>query len=86
MSLSHLVGEFTRNYREPPMAFLRRQRMHQASRLLVEDAYQPIAEIAWRCGYRSSSLFARHFRRIHGRTPRQWRAGREGRLPAPPAG
>ncbi|GDY11912.1 hypothetical protein LBMAG53_07900 [Planctomycetota bacterium] len=73
MSVSQVMAGFSRYYQQTPMAFLRRQRMHQAVRFLRERIEMPIADVAARCGYRSANLFARHFRQEFSVTPRAWR-------------
>ncbi|TVR48560.1 MAG: AraC family transcriptional regulator, partial [Planctomycetota bacterium] len=63
---SQLCQAFRRHMGCSPMAWLRRERLTNACRLLRNDESQPIADIAAACGYRSPNLFARHFRALMG--------------------
>ena len=74
-SASYVTHRFRQVYGMTPLAWVRRERMRLAARLLSDHADAPIADIAARCGYRSQSLFGRHFRNAHGRTPRDFRHG-----------
>jgi AraC-like DNA-binding protein len=73
VSIPTLTAGFRRAYRESPMSFLRRQRIHLGARLLRERRDESIAQIAYRCCFGSSSLFTRHFRHYMGVSPRVWR-------------
>lgn len=76
--LAHLsVRAFERKFRTSfqltPQEYLRRLRMHVASRALVYTK-QPLASLALQCGFVDQSHFSREFRRHFGRTPREYRA------------
>lgn len=71
--LSHL---FSRHSGEHLAAFIVRQRMERAERLLGETAMVG-KEIAWACGFATQSYFIRTFRAHFGVTPKAWRAGRD---------
>lgn len=58
--------------------WLSRRRLAEARRLLV-TTHAPIAEVAYRCGYRDAGYFSRHFGQICGQQPRVWRALMTGR-------
>ncbi|WP_170150113.1 helix-turn-helix domain-containing protein [Kushneria sinocarnis] len=51
--------------------FLRRVRINQACRLLMEGQYT-VSEICFRVGYNNLSNFNRHFRGLKGMTPREY--------------
>jgi AraC-like DNA-binding protein len=76
--LAHLsVRAFERKFRGSfhltPQKYLRRLRLHMASRALVYTN-QPLAKVALDCGFGDQSHFSREFRRHFGRTPRDYRA------------
>ncbi len=73
VSREHLSRCFTKLVGEGPAAWLRRQRLCRAERLLLAGD-MPIAEIAHSCGFASASHFARCFREHSGREPRRYRA------------
>jgi AraC-like DNA-binding protein len=77
-SLAHLsVRAFERRFRASfhvtPQQYLRKLRLHMASRALVYTN-QPLAKVALNCGFVDQSHFSREFRRHFGRTPRDYRA------------
>jgi AraC-like DNA-binding protein/uncharacterized cupin superfamily protein len=57
-----------------PLAWLHRQRIAEACRLLATGG-EPIAGVAERCGFADLVWFHRLFRRATGSTPAAWRAG-----------
>jgi AraC-like DNA-binding protein len=76
--LAHLsVRAFERKFRGSfhltPQKYLRKLRLHMASRALVYTD-QPLAKVALLCGFVDQSHFSREFRRHFGRTPREYRA------------
>lgn len=72
-STSHVIHEFSRCYGVGPLGFLRQERMRLAARLLREKRDEAVAAIAARLGYADAALFSRHFRAMHGASPRAWR-------------
>jgi AraC-like DNA-binding protein len=72
LSASHLTALFRRHLGCAPMAWLQRQRLELACRLL-RNAYMSVAEVAAACGYPDANYFARLFRQSHGCSPRAWR-------------
>ncbi len=54
-------------------AFINRQRIERAARLLRESALTS-KEIAWACGFATQTYFIRTFRARMGMTPKTWRA------------
>lgn len=69
--LSHVFGSTTG---EHLVAYINRQRMERAARLLRESTLAG-KEVAWACGFASQSYFIRTFRAHFGVTPKAWRAG-----------
>lgn len=63
---------FQRTIGITPIQYLLRYRIRQASRLLAQTDL-PVTEVALRCGFESPSYFAQAFRRLTGRTPRDYR-------------
>ena len=68
--LSHLFSQTTGEHLR---AFILRQRLRRAARLLA-DADAPVKEVAWCCGFGSSAYFIRCFGQQFGVTPKAYRA------------
>ena len=73
LSVRAFERKFRGNFHLTPQKFLRRLRLHMASRALVYTK-QPLAKVALDCGFGDQSHFSREFRRHFGRTPRDYRA------------
>ncbi|MEM8875833.1 MAG: AraC family transcriptional regulator [Planctomycetota bacterium] len=58
---------------EPPYAYMTRLRVEEAQRLLRTHPEWTIAAIANTCGFSDQSHLSRHFKRIVGTTPANWR-------------
>jgi AraC-like DNA-binding protein len=71
LSPYQLLRAFVRQYGLPPHAYLIQQQVRAARRLL--DRGEPIAEVAHACGFTDQSHLHRHFKRIWGVTPGQYR-------------
>lgn len=68
------VGEFFRARTGVPLVrYLSVLRVEKAQRLLRERPEWSITEIAARCGFEDSSYFTRVFRKLTGKTPRDFR-------------
>ncbi|WEJ74852.1 helix-turn-helix transcriptional regulator [Pseudomonas sp. PSE14] len=69
-------SDFSRKFKvstgDSPQAWLRRQRVEKAKRLLAE-ARLPLAEIGLECGFCDQAHFCRIFTRMEGITPLSWR-------------
>lgn len=78
MSRSAFADRFTRVLGDPPMRYLARLRLQNASRALA-DSNDSIARIAFEVGYESEAAFNRAFKREFGSPPSVWRR-REGTL------
>jgi AraC-like DNA-binding protein len=63
---------FNRATGSTPMDWLRRERVNQAKRCLVET-HDRICDIAWKTGYDDSHYFSRDFRKYVGVSPRRYR-------------
>jgi AraC-like DNA-binding protein len=71
--VSRLFGQFSNcTFRE----FLRRARLARAERLLALGTWT-VGEVAYACGFGSSSSFVRAFHRQYGLPPARWAASRE---------
>ena len=77
LSVSRFAHVFRRNTGMPPARFLHELRMEKA-RTLLESTTLRVQEVMTLIGCRDGSHFARHYRRRHGVSPRESRAGRNG--------
>ncbi len=75
--LSHL---FRHSTGERLTAYINRQRMVRAARLLRETSLAG-KEVAWACGFATPSYFIRAFQKHFDMTPKAWRAGTRSGLP-----
>ncbi|MGY0195687.1 helix-turn-helix domain-containing protein [Leptothrix sp. BB-4] len=73
VSADYLSHRFRQASGEHLVAYINRQRMERAARLL-SDTDMAIKEIAWACGYATPGYFIQSFRRHFGETPGQWRS------------
>lgn len=76
MSRSIFALKFKTTVGTSPIEYLTRWRMLLAADKLT-DSDEPVAAIARAFGYESESAFSKAFRRTMGRSPRQYRGGRE---------
>ena len=72
LSRSAFAERFARAVGEPPMHYLARQRLEEAS-LMLRDTGDSLARIAYAVGYESEAAFNRAFRRAYGVPPADWR-------------
>jgi len=75
MSRSAFAERFVTAFGQPPMAFVGQVRMQHAAQLLRGDRQLPIDRVAERSGYASRSHFSAAFRKHHGVSPTEFRAG-----------
>lgn len=75
---------FQRTIGVTPIQYLLKYRIRKASSLLAETDL-PVTEVALRCGFESPSYFSLVFRRLIGRTPRDYRRYFSGADPLPPS-
>jgi AraC family transcriptional regulator, transcriptional activator FtrA len=74
MSARTFVRHFHESTGVTPAAWVREQRVRRAEQLLERDG-ATVSAIARRCGFGSADTLRRHFRRVRGVTPEQYRAG-----------
>lgn len=72
MSQSTLMRTFQRVFKRAPIDYLIRVRIQKACELLA-DQEQRITDVALACGFNDSNYFTRQFRRVSGRSPREYR-------------
>ena len=72
MSTSHFYRRFRKFTGSTPIDWLRRERISQAKRRLIECS-DSIAEIAEQVGYSDQFYFSRDFRRFTGLSPSYYR-------------
>jgi len=75
VSRASLARRFTELLGEPPMSFLTRWRLDLAADLL-RDGDLTLDAVARRVGYGSGFALSAAFKRVHGVSPQQYRAGR----------
>lgn len=65
---------FHRRFKEAttmsPIQFVKSMRLNNAAMKIAEG--KTVSEAAWEVGYQSSSQFSREFKRMYGKSPRQW--------------
>jgi len=81
MSVSHFIRTFKHSMGTSPIDWLRRERINQAKRRLV-DSDEPIKEIARQCGYRDPYFFSKDFKKLTGMPPTTYREQERGKLHA----
>jgi AraC-like DNA-binding protein len=79
----HLRRLFREAYGSTPQRYLRERRLREAARLLQERG-QRVEQAALRVGYASGSVFGKHFRRLFGVAPAEYRRGIRARPPIAP--
>lgn len=71
-----IIRAFRRDLGITPHAFLMQLRVERATSLMVDG--EPIAGAAAEAGFVDQSHFTKHFKRVHGLTPRQFLLTRVG--------
>jgi AraC-like DNA-binding protein len=74
LSRSAFATRFSALLGEPPGAYVLRQRLEHAARLLLSTS-EPVGRIAVSIGY-TEAAFSRAFARAYGEAPRAWRVAR----------
>jgi AraC-like DNA-binding protein len=72
MSASSLMRLFRKSMGRSPVDYLIRLRVSKACDLLHRSEMR-ITEVAYECGFSDSNYFSRQFRRVMGRSPREFR-------------
>lgn len=72
MSSSHFYKTFKNTLGETPMEYLNGERIKQAKKLIRTTTYK-LSDIAYLCGFNSSSYFNTYFKKQEGMTPSQFR-------------
>lgn len=72
MSIPHLCLQFKRYFKTSPIAYLIRQRMHQAAYFL-QDKNLKVATVAQKVGYADLFYFSKLFKKHYGAGPRALR-------------
>jgi len=72
LSPSHLTALFRSHVGCGPLAFVQRQRLERACRMLRNE-YVSVAETADACGYADANYFSRLFRQTYQCSPSEWR-------------
>lgn len=83
MSVSGLVRKFRAEFGCAPHAYVLRQRLEFARRLLGRAAAVPLKCIAADCGFSDQSHLMRHFKRAFQQTPVEYRSTVTGRPASP---
>ncbi|MDF1774637.1 MAG: AraC family transcriptional regulator [Rhizobiaceae bacterium] len=83
LGASQLRRLFKKHLNATPRAYLRRERLAMAQRLMLESNL-PLSEIAYACGFFDPYHLSRDFRRVIGRSPASWRRLELGSQTAPP--
>jgi AraC family transcriptional regulator len=73
LSPFHFARQFKNSTGLPPHQFLIAQRIERAKQLLQGNENQSLAEVALDVGFSDQSQFSRHFKRLVGVTPKQFR-------------
>ncbi len=71
LSSSHFSKLFTQEMQITPMAYLKTVRLQQAKKMLLTKSYT-ITEVANKCGFNSTSYFAKQFREAFSQTPKEY--------------
>ena len=75
MSRSAFAERFVESFGRSPMELVHHVRMQHAAHLLRQDGTSSIDQVAARSGYSSRSHFSAAFRKHHGVSPTEFRAG-----------
>jgi AraC family transcriptional regulator len=73
LSVYHFARQFKTATRLSPHKYVILRRVERAKQLLQAAADLSLAEVALHVGFSDQSVFCRHFKRLVGVTPRQFR-------------
>lgn len=79
VSVSGLIRKFRVEFGCSPHAYVLRQRLERARRLLARPVAEPLKCIANDCGFSDQSHLVRHFKRAFQQTPAEYRSSVTGR-------
>ena len=74
LSFYYLCREFRNSVGVSPYRYLLNRRIEKAKEL-IKHTQQPLADIAYECGFSSQSQMTQHFRKLIGVTPKVYRNG-----------
>jgi AraC-like DNA-binding protein len=74
-SRPHFYRCFTRHFGVTPEVYVRESRLRLAVKFLSGEPTMPVGDVAGLCGYANQTLFNRHFKRMFGVPPTQYRKG-----------
>lgn len=77
----HFHRVFTYLVGETPVDYIQRIRLEKAVRIIREEPWVSVTEVADLCGFGSVSLFCRTFKRYFGVTVTEFRQGRDLSVP-----
>jgi AraC family transcriptional regulator len=72
LSVSHFCRAFKKSFGETPHAYVVRQRLEMAQKLML-DSQAPLSQIALSCGLADQAHLSKLFRRLFHDTPNAWR-------------
>ena len=72
LSISQLQRKFKKTYNATPVQYINKLRIHQACEML-KDGNLSVTQIAYDCGFGSSSFFSTQFRQALGESPSDYR-------------
>jgi AraC-like DNA-binding protein len=73
LSVYHFARQFKQATGTPPHQYVIARRVERAKELLQTDGARSLAEVAVCAGFSDQSVFGRHFKRVVGVTPGQFR-------------
>jgi AraC family transcriptional regulator len=77
LSVYYLARQFKRTTGLPPHQYVILRRVERARELVQARTHLSLAEVALSASFSDQSQFTRHFKRVVGLTPRQFRAPQE---------
>ncbi len=80
LSPNYFLRLFSETFHMPPIDYIQKRRLEDASRLLIYSNKQ-IKEIAYETGYEDPAYFSRLFSKIYHQSPRNFRINNRGKLP-----
>lgn len=76
LSASHLPALFKRETGFPPIRYIINLRLEEARKLLNDDDFTPVKQIAVNVGFNDQGRFIREFKKKYGVTPKEYRKQR----------